>query len=84
MALAVAILSDKYIIPEHAFMRIGCRGMKIKLDKGDCRDMAVMKAQGLTNDEIGDIYGIDDRANVRKKIWLYLKTNGYKDVTEVV
>lgn len=54
-ALAIAICSDKYMLPEGAFSALDKRGYQTNDD--DIEDMLVMRCKGMTYREIGEVYG---------------------------
>lgn len=59
-ALAIAICSEKYMLPEEVFSII--ENKKSNFNDEDVRDMLAMRIQGMTYRQIGEIYGIDQHA----------------------
>lgn len=55
-ALAIAICSEKYMLPEEVFSIIEEKSLGVS-DK-DVKDMLKMKAEGMTYRQVAEIYGI--------------------------
>lgn len=76
-ALALAILSERFLLPEQAFERLyDHTKKKYRLEELDYRDMVKLNDQGVRTIDIARIYGVDPSTISRK-----MKQQREKDLT---
>lgn len=76
-ALALAILSERFLLPEQAFERLYDHTKKrYRLEELDYRDMVKLNDQGVRTIDIARIYGVDPSTISRK-----MKQQREKDLT---
>lgn len=64
MALVLAILSERFLLPEYAWQKLENPNIKnFLISDDDKRDILKMRDKGMTYTEIQEIYGID-RAHI--------------------
>lgn len=77
LALALAILSERFLLPEQAFERLyDHTKKKYRLEELDYRDMVKLNDQGVRTIDIARIYGVDQSFISRK-----MKQQREKDLT---
>lgn len=71
-ALALAILSERFLLPEQAFQKLDNPNIKnFKLSDSDKEDMLKLRDQGISYRGLSEIYGIN-------KSYIYNSLKKYK------